>query len=415
VSGGQFDIAIVGGGMVGASLACALGAGGRGWRVALVESFPLLDRAGAAVCQPSFDARSTALSLSSARFLGRLGLWEAVRRHAQPIRRIHVSDRGRFGSVVMDAPAEGLEALGYVVENQWLGSVLHEGLRATTGLTLLAPARVDAVRVHAGRAELRVDAGHGAQPLGLEAALAVIADGARSGLAASLGIHAEQQAYGQQALIANIAHREPHAGQAFERFTDAGPLAMLPLSDAADGSARSALVWVQTPEAAAASHALAEDEFLRGLQARFGYRLGRLLRVGARHLYPLALTRAAEQVRSGVVLLGNAAHALHPVAGQGFNLSLRDVAALAEVLDAAHARGAGPGELEVLQRFVARQGVDQEGTIGFSDALPRIFGSGLLPLAAARDAGLIGLELWPAARSLLVRHATGLAGGGGTG
>jgi len=405
----RYDIVIVGGGMVGASLACALGTAG-GWRVALVESFPLLERSGPAVYQPSFDARSTALSLSSSRFLARLGLWDAVRRHAQPILRIHVSDRGRFGSVTMDAAAEGLEALGYVVENHWLGNVLHDGLRATAGLSLFAPARVASVQSRMDRVQVDVDPGHGAGPLALDAALAVIADGARSGLAGALGIHAEQQDYGQQALIANIAHREPHAGRAFERFTDAGPMAMLPLVDAPDGGPRSALVWVQSPDAAAAARAWSDEEFLGRLQQRFGYRLGRLLRVGERHLYPLALSRATEQARAGLVLLGNAAHALHPVAGQGFNLSLRDVAALAAGLEDGRARGTPPGDLGLLERFVASQRGDQERTIGFSDALPRVFGNGLLPLALARDAGLIGLELWPAARSLLVRHATGLAG-----
>jgi 2-polyprenyl-6-methoxyphenol 4-hydroxylase len=406
----SYDIVIVGGGMVGASLACALAAGERFGRVALVEGFPLLERTGPALYQPSFDARSTALSLSSERFLARLGLWDEVRRHAQPIRQIHVSDRGRFGSTVMDAAQERLGALGYVVENQWLGNVLHDGLRACANLTLLAPARVDALRRRAGRVLVSVKLAHGEEERELDAGLAVIADGARSGLAAALGIVAQQQDYGQQALIANIAHRQPHEGRAFERFTDAGPMAMLPLVDAPDGGARSALVWVQGPDLAGETHALPAAEFLRRLQQRFGYRLGRLLRVGERHLYPLSLTRATEQARAGIVLLGNAAHALHPVAGQGFNLSLRDVAALAETLGQACARGEAPGALAVLERFVARQRADQERTIGFSDALPRIFGSGLLPLAAARDLGLIGLDLLPAARSLLVRHATGLAG-----
>ena len=402
------DVVIVGGGMVGASLACALS--NTTLRVAVIESTALLGAGHAPSRQPSFDARSTALSLSSARFLDGLGLWQAVRGHAQAIQRIHVSDRGHFGSTRMDAREEGLEALGFVVENQWLGNVLHDGLRACANLTLLAPARVDALRRRAGRVLVSVKLAHGEEERELDAGLAVIADGARSGLAAALGIVAQQQDYGQQALIANIAHRQPHEGRAFERFTDAGPMAMLPLVDAPDGGARSALVWVQEPGLAEQARALPEPEFLRRLQQRFGYRLGRLLRAGERHLYPLSLTRATEQARAGIVLLGNAAHALHPVAGQGFNLSLRDVAALAETLGQACARGEAPGALAVLERFVARQRADQERTIGFSDALPRIFGSGLLPLAAARDLGLIGLDLLPAARSLLVRHATGLAG-----
>ena len=406
MSAEHFDVVIVGGGMVGASLACALS--NTTLRVAVIESTALLGAGHAPSRQPSFDARSTALSLSSARFLDGLGLWQAVRGHAQAIQRIHVSDRGHFGSTRMDAREEGLEALGFVVENQWLGSVLHGALARCPSLRVLAPASVANIRVTPGGA--RLDVREDGRELEFDASLAVIADGARSGLAARLGIAIEQLPYGQHALITNIGHQKDHGGLAFERFSDQGPLAMLPLPPDADRGARSALVWVLPPALATAAAALDESSFLRRLQTRFGYRLGRLSRCGERHIYPLGRSSASEQARAGVVLLGNAAHSLHPVAGQGFNLSLRDVAALAELLREADARGENPGSLALLQRFVDAQRLDQELTGGFSDVLPRLFGSAFLPLAAARGLGLIGLDLLPGARSLLVRQATGLGG-----
>lgn len=404
-----YDIVIVGGGMVGASLACALtgSPAAPGFRTLLIEGFPLLRDGAPPRYQPSFDARSTALSLSSARIFEELGLWRAIAAHAQPINRIHVSDRGRYGSTVLDACEESLPAMGYVVENHWLGTVLHGGLRACRGLELLAPARVTGLAPAVDGALLSVE--HAGERSEVRARLAVIADGARSGLAAAAGIGIDVRDYAQAAVIANVAHREAHRGRAFERFTDHGPLAMLPLPDEPQGRARSALVWVREPQEAERLAAVTEGEFLAELQRCFGYRLGRLERSGSRHVYPLSLLCAREQARSGLVLLGNAAHALHPVAGQGFNLSLRDAAALAEVLREAEKNGESLGSLAVLERFVARQRTDQERTIGFSDLLPRLFGSGALHLAAARDAGLIAMQLSGHARSLFVRQATGLA------
>ena len=398
------DVVIAGGGMVGASLACALA---EFCSVAVVESFPVQSGNGGALAyRPSFDARSTALSLSSVAFLRSIGLWDTVARHAEPIRHIHVSDQGRFGSTRMDATEEGLDALGYIVENHWLGSVLHAALRERANLQLIAPASVDAVVPVEGGARATVRAGDGT--FDIRASLAVIADGARSRLASRLGIGTEERNYGQVAVIANIAHATPHAGRAFERFCDAGPLAMLPLTRAEDGRSRSALVWVKEAPEAEEILALDERAFLRRLQPAFGYRLGRLLAAGNRGSYPLSLVQSSEQVRAGIVVLGNAAHTLHPVAGQGFNLSVRDVAALVGVLREAHANSAMPGSLDVLETYAASRRADHARTIGVSDLLPRIFGSGLLPVAAARGMGLVSLELLTAARSFLVRNATGI-------
>lgn len=400
----DFDVVIAGGGMVGASLACALA---QFCRVAVVESFPVQPGSGGAPAyRPSFDARSTALSLSSVAFLHSIGLWDTVARHAEPILHIHVSDQGRFGSTRMDAADEGLDALGYIVENHWLGAVLHGALRERPDLTLIAPASVEAVHPADGGALVSVRAG--GDSFKIRAGLAVIADGARSKLAARLGIGTEDRSYGQTAVIANIAHATPHEGRAFERFCDSGPLAMLPLTRAEDGRSRSALVWVKEAQDAGEILALDERSFLRRLQPAFGYRLGRLLAAGNRASYPLSLVQSAEQVRAGIVVLGNAAHTLHPVAGQGFNLSVRDVAALVEALRAARTAGTAYGSLAALEDYAQSRLADHARTIGFSDLLPRIFGSGLLPLAAARGMGLVSLELLPAARSFLVRKATGI-------
>ncbi len=398
------DVVIAGGGLVGASLACALA---EFLDVTVVESFPAQPGTGGAPAyRPSFDARSTALSLSSVAFFRAIGLWDTVARHAEPILHIHVSDQGRFGSTRMDAAEEGLDALGYIVENHWLGSVLHGALRERANLRLVAPANVEAVDAREGGALATVRAGD--DSVDIAAGLAVIADGARSRLAARLGIGTEERNYGQVAIIANIAHSAPHGGRAFERFCDQGPLAMLPLTRAEDGRSRSALVWVKEAPEATEILALDERDFLRRLQPAFGYRLGRLLAAGNRGSYPLALVQSAEQVRAGIVVLGNAAHTLHPVAGQGFNLSLRDVASLVTTLREARAAGFHVGSLRVLESYAEARRSDHARTIGFSDLLPRVFGSGLLPVAAARGMGLVSLELLPAARSLLVRNATGI-------
>ena len=237
--------------------------------------------------------------------------------------------------------------------------------------------------------------------LGEEAVVrAVLADGGRSGLREQLGIGVKTRPYNQSALIANITPSEAHNGMAFERFTDDGPMALLPLPEN-----RCALVWTRQGMDAQRLAEIDERSFLRELQDAFGYRLGALRQVGARHLYPLALVEADEQVRPHLVVLGNAAHSLHPIAGQGFNLSLRDVQALAEALLAGPQQ---PGDLATLRVYHQRQRLDQALTIGFSDQVTRLFGSNQPLLAAGRNIGLLGLDLLPPAKSWFARQAMGL-------
>lgn len=385
------SLAIVGGGLVGASLALALqeGAWARGWKIELIEPFEPGNE-----YQPSYDARSTALSYGTRLIYQRLGVWEQIAQRAQPITRIHVSDRGRAGATRLDAENQKVPALGYVVENAWIGHCLWQALDDRV-VTRHCPAEVERMQPHADGYRLTLTNG---DSLGCE--LAVLADGGRSALREQLGIGIKRTPYDQTALIANVSPGKPHGGQAFERFTDEGPMALLPLAEN-----RCALVWTRPDKDAARLAALPEADFLRELQQAFGYRLGGFQQVGARHLYPLVLIEAEEQVRSGLVVLGNAAHSLHPIAGQGYNLSLRDTEALAAALLSS---SSGIGDLAVLQNYHRRQRADQWLTVGFSDQLTQLFSDTSRLSAAARNLGLIGLDLLPPAKTWFARQAMGL-------
>lgn len=387
----RVQLAIIGGGLVGASLALALqeGARQRGWRIVLIEPF-----APGNSYQPSYDARSSALSYGTRQIYERLGLWPALSARAEPIRQIHVSDRGRFGATRLSAESEGVPALGYVVENAWLGQCLWQALDAEV-VEWRCPAEVTALQALGDGYRLTLN--DGSQ---LDCDLAVLADGGRSGLREQLGIAVKTTPYGQSALIANISTAEAHQGQAFERFTDDGPMALLPLSEN-----RSALVWTRQGGDAERLAELPDREFLAELQQVFGYRLGALTQVGARHLYPLSLIEASEQVRPHLVVLGNAAHSLHPIAGQGYNLSLRDTLALAEALLDSPAT---PGDFAVLQDYLRRQRLDQQLTVGFSDQVTRLFSTAQPLLVAGRNLGLLGLDLLPPAKHWFARQAMGL-------
>ncbi|GAB3285085.1 2-octaprenyl-6-methoxyphenyl hydroxylase [Parahaliea aestuarii] len=399
------DIVIAGGGMVGISLALLLAeALPPAVRITLVESYPF-PAPGASATHPSFDARSTALSYSSRLLFERSGLWPELAERGCAIDTIHVSRRGRFGSAVLAAAEQGWPALGYVVENSWLGHGLAQALHRQGRVEVLSPARVS--RVEASGAGSTVHVQQGEQGRTLRAGLVVVADGADSSLCESLGMVSLDKPYDQHALIANVAFAEPHRGCAYERFTDSGPLALLPLVAAAGGAHRSALVWALPPERAEALQVAEEADFITALQEAFGYRLGRFLRAGERHSYPLALRRSNEQVRQGIVVMGNAAHTLHPVAGQGFNLALRDVARLVQTLASAPEQRFG--DLDLLQLYQRAQRADQWRTIGASDLLPALFMHPDPLLGLGRDLALAGLDVAPRLKREFVRYAAGIA------
>ena len=322
----RYDIIVAGGGMVGASLVLAIAP--LGLRVAMVEPV-----ARDAAAQPSFDDRTTALSRSSQRMFEAMGLWDDIVAAATPITRIHVSERGRFGISRIDAQEQRVEALGYVVINRVLGAVLQAALAAIDGPEVLCPARI--TTAESGPERVRVGVEAEGQTRQLDCRLLVVADGANSSVREMIGIGAEQVAYGQRAVIGNLVTERPMGNCAYERFTEQGPLAMLPMTEG-----RTGLVWTVSEQDADRVLALDDAEFLAELQQQFGDRLGALSRVGERTAYPLLLSKALRLTAQRAVLVGNAAHGLHPVAAQGFNLGLRDVAALCDcIVDALSAGG----------------------------------------------------------------------------
>jgi 2-octaprenyl-6-methoxyphenol hydroxylase len=402
------DIVIAGGGMVGVSLALQLGAIlPAETTILLVEGFPfpevVADRAPD--YHPAFDARSTALSYSSRLIYENMQVWDHLQQWLCPIESIHVSSRGRFGSTLLQAANHGWPALGYVVENAWLGSALIQALYRQGRVEVCSPAKVVAASPAGEGIRLQLE---GDIANRIDAALLLVADGASSSLREQLGVAVEEKPYRQNALVANVASAQPHRGCAYERFTDEGPLALLPLLAAPGGENRSALVWTLPPDRADHMQACAEEDFLASLQERFGYRLGRLQQVGERHSYPLSLVQSSEQVRQAVVVMGNAAHALHPVAGQGYNLALRDVAELGRVLAEGLAAGLPAGDLATLQRYEQRQRADQERTIKFSDRVPALFMQADPLLGLGRDLALAGLDIMPGLKNEFVRYAAGV-------
>jgi 2-octaprenyl-6-methoxyphenol hydroxylase len=416
----QTDIAIVGGGLVGASLALALAQ--LRLSVTLFEAHPF----GVSE-QPSFDDRTTAISNGSRRIFEGIGLWPLLERDATPIRRIHVSDQGRFGFARIDAEEQQLAALGYVLTNRAMGAALWQRLSEAAptdapptnaltvrpsmqAITTIAPARVTAIEVAGDHRLVTFEQGADSskQSGSLAAKLVIAADGARSTVRESAGIAAQTWNYDQVAVTANIHTQKFHDHVAYERFTPSGPIAILPLSEA-----RSGLIWTLAPEAAQAILALDDAAFLARLQQEFGFRLGRITKVGRRQTYPLSLTRADEYVAERLAVVGNAAQALHPIAGQGFNLGLRDAASLAEVLADARAQSSGTfdaGDGLHLQRYGEWRRADRTRIVGFTDGLVRLFTQPFGPVKLLRDAGLLAFDLLPAAKDALSQLSLGAAG-----
>jgi len=406
----NFDVAIIGGGMVGISLALLL-AEQQGLKILLIESLAMdLHPSTQPSYGPSFDARSTALSWASRKIYQSVGLWDRLQLHLSEINQIHVSDRGYGGLTRMTAEDANVEALGYVVENRWLGSVLIEQLSGS-GIEVQGDSEVAKLKPLSSGMQLDLHCGvtsNGERESRLvEAGLVVIADGAESQTAQKLGIFSDTTPYNQTAIIANIGLEKAHNGIAYERFTDQGPMAMLPLSDY-EGRHRSALVWARPIENTEQLMASSSADFLHSLQKNFGYRLGRFKSVGERVSYPLSLGLASEQVRRNVVLMGNSAHSLHPVAGQGFNLSLRDAATLAATVQHARVNSRPIGSLEVLEGYYQQQLGDQRNTLIFSDSLTKSFGHSSSLAALGRNSGLLALDLMPGLRQRFAKFGMGM-------
>ncbi|MGQ9453415.1 MULTISPECIES: 2-octaprenyl-6-methoxyphenyl hydroxylase [Leclercia] len=387
------SIIIVGGGMTGATLALAISTLTQGkLPVHLVEAV-----APQSSGHPGFDGRAIALAAGTCQQLARSGIWQAIADCATAIETVHVSDRGHAGFVTLEAQDYRIDALGQVVELHDVGLRLFRLLQDAPGVTLHCPARVE----HFTRSETSVSVtlDDGSK---LEGQLLVAADGSRSALGQQCGIQWQQQPYHQLAVIANVATAEPHRGRAFERFTQHGPLAMLPMSQG-----RSSLVWCHPLEKAEEVQGWSDERFCVELQKAFGWRLGRITHAGKRSVYPLALTTASQSVSHRVALVGNAAQTLHPIAGQGFNLGLRDVMSLAETLAQAFAQQQDCGAYSVLGQYQKRRQADKEATIGVTDGLVHLFANRWAPLVAGRNLGLMAMELFIPARDVLAQRTLG--------
>ncbi|GLQ99818.1 2-octaprenyl-6-methoxyphenyl hydroxylase [Dyella mobilis] len=386
------NILIVGGGLVGASLAIALDAAG--CQVTLVEA-----AAPRADAQPSYDERNLALARATVNGLGAIGVWPLVAAQATPIRHIHVSRAGEFGSARLDAARHGVDALGWTLPARELGAGLLKRLNDCERLVRLAPASLVGLEKHPGGWRAQIKTADGIQFV--DAALLVGADGTESFVRAQLGIEADTHDYQQTLFVCTITPERDPAGRAWERFSDEGPIAMLPLSER-----RCGLVLTVPSDIAADVAALDDADFIALAQQRFGWRLGRLNRPGRRHPYAIRRVAARKLIASRAVLVGNAAQTVHPIGAQGFNLGLRDALTLAEMV----ADAADPGSAALLVCYAERRAPDREGTMAMSHDLVRFACMAQPLLSPFRSLALLAYDRVPPLQRALARRGMGFRG-----
>lgn len=389
------DVLIAGGGLVGLSLALALG--DSGLRIAVVDQ----QRPEPSQLLP--DQRHLALAQASCRVLARLGVMSALAGRVEPIRGLHISSAGEFGAVRWNAAEHGVACFGMVVPARSLLAALWRQVEQRPAIRIFAPASVE--RVVTADDAVRADIGT-PDPLTISARMLVIADGADSRLRSAAGITAQVHDYGTSAICAALASERAHEGVAYERFTRSGPLAMLP--QPAD---RCACVYVVERDRAAELMQASDAEFLAQLQAAFGYRLGRLSDLGVRMAYPLRRVYASSVLAPRQVLVGNAAQALHPVGAQGFNLGLRDAAVLAQHLRAAHGAGQDPGARAVLEAYATARAADRNATAALSHQLASLTALRSVPARALRTLALLAADRVPALIEHLRLSGMGFRGG----
>jgi 2-octaprenyl-6-methoxyphenol hydroxylase len=393
------DILIVGGGFVGASVAAALGASSL--RVALVDRADPKE-----ALQATFDGRAFAISAANQRMLASIGLWSDLAPTSAPILDIRVSDGPSLLFLHYDHEDVGEGPMGYMVENHHLRVALHERLSALPGLINLAPASLHSLERSPGAVTATLADGRR-----LRARLVVGADGRGSEVRRRAGIQLTQWSYGQTGIVCTVRHERDHDFIAHERFLPAGPFAILPLMGEAAGHAnRASIVWTERDDLAPAILALDDETFADELRRRFGSFLGEVEVIGPRWSYPLSLQFAKRTTDTRLVLIGDAAHGMHPIAGQGLNMGLRDVATLAEVLVEAHRLGLDVGDGAQLERYQRWRRFDNAVMLAATDVLNRLFSNDIAPLRLARDLGLAAVDKLPPLKKLFMRHAMGVVG-----
>ncbi|MBW3694080.1 2-octaprenyl-6-methoxyphenyl hydroxylase [Vibrio sp. T187] len=387
----QFDVVIAGGAMAGATLALALNKLSKGsLSIAVVEPYQVDHQA-----HPGFDSRSIALSYGTVQILESFQLWDLIKPVATPIKHIHVSDRSHAGMTGITDEDFNVEALGYVVELADVGRIYQQQLEEADCITLLCPESVSEIERTTEQVTIRL-----ASQQQIQAKLLVAADGAISTCCEQLGARLDEHDFEQVAVIANIVANEPHNGRAFERFTQHGPVALLPMSDN-----RLSLVWCVSPENAEQIMSLNDAAFLTQLQEELGWRLGHLEKVGQRASYPLVLRHRQQNISHRFAIVGNAAQTLHPIAGQGFNLGIRDVASLAEELCQ---QLDDVGQYQGLSQFRQRREQDRASTIALTSSLVHLFSNDWLPTRIGRNLGLAVVDNFPPLKGPLLRRTLGL-------
>ena len=392
----NFDVVIAGGGLSGSLMALSLARlkkkDGQPLSIAIIEANPVLTDVSL-----SFDDRVLALGHGTAAYLERLGAWQYLKSESQAINTIHISDRGFYGKARLYANAHQVPALGYVVEMSLIGKSLLTALAAFSNIHWYSPQTIKHIHWQSDAVNLELSSKQQ-----LSAKLLLACDGGMSVCREFAGIKVHQQSYQQSALIANVSTAKAHQGIAYERFTETGPVAMLPLS-----GDRCSLVWTLTPELAEQMKALTPEAFKQQLERSFGSWLGAITDVGKRHIYPLTLIQAQQQVYHRMALVGNASHTIHPIAGQGFNLGVRDVEQMARLVTTALEQDQDIGQFSGLNQYAQQRAVDQQQVITLTDSLVTLFSNHLPPLVVGRNIGLKALNYLSPLKNALVQKTMG--------
>ena len=400
----QQEVIIVGGGMVGLSLALMLAKANIAVKLLEAVKYPNYDDNNAVAYHSSFDARNTALSRRTVQIYQKLGLWNALQEHATPILEVHITEQGSFGKARLKADQEKVESFGQVIENAWLGRVLLTQVRQQPLIEL-----IDGVQVNSLKQDndfVYIEASRGEEySNSIKAKLVIAADGRDSFCRQALGVGVDVHDYDQVAIVTTVQTSKPHQQVGFERFSHLGPLALLPLP----GECRRSVVW--PVKKGTEGEWLGEENdqhFLDALQQTYGDRAGKFQKTGKRFSFPLSQVLADKQAVGRVILMGNAAHTIHPVAGQGFNLCMRDADVLLRYITAQMAKSEDIGEPEMLKAYEQARLTDQQRVIKFCDSVVRGFSNQNPVLKLLRNTGLVAFDVIPGIKPLVANYAMGL-------